>query len=74
MKIKSCGFCNTANHTTNTYPIRSNFRQIIDGDLLVDFLQDTCQFKVIESDLGANVFCEALDFISVQHLKCHQLL
>ena len=55
-KTKSCGFCNTANHTANTCHTISNIGFIIDGDLLVDFLQDTRPFKVIESDLCANVF------------------
>ena len=40
-KKKSCGFCNTSNHTTNFCPTRSNIGLIIDGDLLVDLLQDT---------------------------------
>ena len=71
---KSHGFCNTANYTANTCFTRSNIGQVIYGDLLVAFLQETCPFKVIESDICDNVFCEPLDFVRVQHLKCHQLL
>ena len=33
-------------------------RKIIDCDLLTEFSQDTCPFKVVESDICANVFCE----------------
>ena len=73
-KEKSCGFCNTTNHTANICPTSRNIEQIIDGDLLAEFLQDTCPFIVIESDIYANVFCESLDLTKVQQLKCHQLL
>ena len=73
-KVKSCGFCNTTNHTANKCPTTSNIGQIIDGDVIVELLQDTCPFKVIESDQYANIFCESLDFTKNQHLKCHQLL
>ena len=71
---KSCGFCNTTNHIANKCPTSRNIEQIIDGDLLAEFLQDTCPFIVIESDLYANVFCESLDLTKVQQLKYHQLL
>ena len=47
-KQNSCGFCNTTNHTANKCPTSRNIGKIIDGDLLADFLQDTCPFKVIE--------------------------
>ena len=73
-KQKSCGFCNTTNHTANKCPTSHNIGQIIDGDLLADFLQDTFPYKVIELDLCANVFCESMNVNKVQHLKCHQLL
>ena len=55
-KQKSCGFYNTINHTANKYP--TNIGQIIDDDLLAEFLQETCPFKVLETYLCANVFCE----------------
>ena len=54
--MKSCGFCNTTNHTTNKCPTRISIIQIIDWDVLVELLQDTCPFKVIESDQCTNVF------------------
>ena len=73
-KQKSCGFCNTANHTITSCPTKCGIWTIIDGDLLVEYLQNTCAFKVIESELCANVFCEPLNCNKVQHLKCHQLL
>ena len=73
-KQKSCGNCNTINHTTNKYHTSRNIEKIIDGDLLAEFLQDTCPFIVIESDIYANVFCESLDLTKVQQLKYHQLL
>ena len=73
-KQKSCGFCNTANHTITSCPTKCGIGTIIDGDLLVEYLQNTCAFKVIESELCANVFCEPLNCNKVQHLKCHQLL
>ena len=74
LKKKSYGNCNTINHTTNKYHTSRNIGKIIDGDLLAEFLEDTCPFKVVESDICANVFCESLDFTKVQYLKCHQLL
>ena len=55
-KQKSSGFCNTTNHTANKYP--TDIGQIIYGDLLAEFLQETCPFKVLQSYLCANVFCE----------------
>ena len=44
------------NHTANTCPTRTNIGWIIDGDDLVELLQDSRPFKVIESDQCANVF------------------
>ena len=41
-KNKSCGLCNNTNHTTSTCV---TIGQIIDGDVLVDLLQDTCPSK-----------------------------
>ena len=51
-----------------------NIGQIIDGDVLVKLLQDTCPFKVIGSHQCSNVYTDSLDFSKVQHLKYHQLL
>ena len=65
IKKKSYGNCNTINHTTNKYHTSRNIGKIIDGDLSAEFLEDTCPFKVVESDICANVFCESLDFTKV---------
>ena len=73
-KIKSCGFCNNIHHTASTCSTKFSIGQIIDGDLLVELLQDTCPFKVIRSHQCSNVYIDSLDFSKVQHLKCHQLL
>ena len=73
-KQKSCGFCNTANHTITSCPTKCGIVSIIDGDVLVEYLQNICAFKVIDSELCANVFYEPLNCYKVQHLKCHQLL
>ena len=67
--MKSCGICNTTNHIANKCHTRSNIGQIIDEDVLVELLQDTFPFQVIEFDQCANVFCESLDFTRIQYLK-----
>ena len=46
---KSCGLCNNTNHTASTCPTKFRIGQILDGNVLVDLLQDTCLFKVVES-------------------------
>ena len=66
--------CNNIYHTISTCPTKFNIGQIIDGDVLVELLQDTCTFKVIGSHQCSNVYTDSLDFSKVQHLKCHQLL
>ena len=70
--MKSYGFCNTTNHTANKCPTISNIGQIIDRDVLVEILQYTCPFKVIECDQCTNVFRKSLDFTRIQHLKWHE--
>ena len=47
---------------------------MIDGDVLVELLEDTCPCKIIESDQCYNIFCKSLNFTRIQQLKCHQLL
>ena len=71
LKKKSCGFCNNTNHTASTCPTPFNIGQILDGDVLVDLLQDACLFKVIKFHQCSNVYTDSLDFSKVQHLKCH---
>ena len=71
---QSCGFCNIPNHTITSCPTKCGIGSIIDGDVLVEYLQNICTFKVIDSDLCENVFYEPLNCCKVQHLKCHQLL
>ena len=66
--------CNNIHHTTSTCPTKFSIGQIIDGDVLVELLQDTYPFKVIGSHQCSNVYTDSLDFSKVQHLKCHQLL
>ena len=51
-----------------------NIGQVLVGDVLVDLLQDTCPFKVIEYYQCSNMFTDSLDFSKVQHLKWRQLL
>ena len=67
-KIESCGFCNNIHHTASTCPTKFSIGQIIDGDVLVELLQDTCPFKVIGSHQCSNVYTDSLDFSKVQHL------
>ena len=73
-KQKACDFYKTTNHTTNKCTTSRNIGLIIDGNFLAEFIQDTCPFKVIESDLYVNTFCISFAFTKVQHLKYHQLL
>ena len=72
--IKSCGFCNNTNHIASTCHTKFNIGHIIDGDVLVNLLQDTCPFKEVKSHQCSNVYTNYLDCSKVQHLKCHQLL
>ena len=46
-----------------------NIGLIIDGDELVEFLQDSCPFKVIESEYYGNIFYENLDTSKIQHVN-----
>ena len=62
-KQKSCGFCNTANHTITSCPTKCGIGSIIDGDVLVEYLQNICAFKVIDSDLCANVFLRTTELL-----------
>ena len=64
-KIKSCRVCNNTNHTVSTCPTKFNIGQILDGDVLVELLQYTCPFKVVESHQCSNVFIDSLDFSKV---------
>ena len=70
-KIKSYGFCNNIHQTASTCPIKFNIGQTIDGDVLVELLQDTCPFKVIRCHKCSNVYTDSLAFSKVQHLKYH---
>ena len=41
---------------------------------MLELLQETCPFKVTESDPCANIFYESLNFTRIQYSKCPQLL
>ena len=53
---KSCVVCNIPDRTASSCATKMNIRLIIDGDELVELVQDTCPFKVIESNQCGNVF------------------
>ena len=69
---KSCDFCNIPDNTASSGTTKRNIGIIIDGDDLVELLQDTCPFKVITSKQCRNVFCDNFGTSKIRHVKCQQ--
>ena len=63
---KSCGFSNMTNYTANTCITRSNIGMIIDGDDLVELLQDTRPFKMIETEQRGDIFYDYFNSLKIQ--------
>ena len=54
------------NYTANTCITRSNIGMIIDGDDLVELLQDTRPFKMIETEQRGDIFYDYFNSLKIQ--------
>lgn len=55
IKIKGCAFCSIDRHTMTSCPQKSSLGNSIKVDGLIEYIENTCAFKIIESDQSCNV-------------------
>ena len=74
-KIASCGFCSISSQRTIGCSLKKGIGTEITGDGLIEYLQKSCPFKVIDSEQASDVYREYITNITkIKHTRCQNLL